>query len=89
MGSLKEMILSQWPQDEENGPKTINDLKLINAGKILENDKTLGESRSPVSEVPEGIITMLAVVRPPMPDKNNEKLQDGSPKQNNCPCMIL
>ncbi|KAI3685408.1 hypothetical protein L6452_34650 [Arctium lappa] len=58
--------------DEENGPKTVNDLKLINAGKILENDKTLAGSRSPVSEVPGGIITMLAVVRPPMPDKNNE-----------------
>ncbi|KAJ0777263.1 putative Ubiquitin-like domain superfamily, UBL3-like, ubiquitin domain-containing protein [Helianthus annuus] len=57
--------------DEENGPKSINDMKLINAGKILENHKTLAESRSPVSEVPGGIITMLVVVRPPMPDRNN------------------
>lgn len=57
--------------DEVNGPKTINDVKLINAGKILENDKTLAESRSPVSEVPGGIITMLVVVRPHIPHKNN------------------
>ncbi|KAJ9560401.1 hypothetical protein OSB04_005561, partial [Centaurea solstitialis] len=71
VGSLKEMILSQWPQDEENGPKTVDDLKLINAGKILENDKTLVESRSLVSEVPGGIITMLVVVRPPMPENGN------------------
>ncbi|KAL4559055.1 hypothetical protein LXL04_031188 [Taraxacum kok-saghyz] len=89
VGSLKEIILSQLPQDEENGPKTINDVKLINAGKILENDKTLAESRSPVSEVPGGIITMLVVVRPHMPDKNNDKLQDGFTKQSSCPCAIL
>nr|XP_043637237.1 membrane-anchored ubiquitin-fold protein 3-like [Erigeron canadensis] len=89
VGSLKEMILSQLPQDEENGPKTINDVKLINAGKILDNDKTLAESRSRVSEVPGCIITMLLVVRPPMSDRNNERLQDDSLKQSNCPCAIL
>ncbi|PWA93372.1 membrane-anchored ubiquitin-fold protein [Artemisia annua] len=89
VGSLKEMILSQLPKDEENGPKTINEVKLINAGKILENHKTLAESRSPVSEVPGGIITMLVVVRPPMPDKNSERLQDDSSKQSSCPCAIL
>ncbi|XP_071737737.1 membrane-anchored ubiquitin-fold protein 3-like [Rutidosis leptorrhynchoides] len=88
VGSLKQMIISQLPQDED-GPKTINDVKLINAGKILENDKTLAESRSRVSEVPGGIITMLVVVRPPMPDKNNERFQDDSTKQSSCPCAIL
>ncbi|KAJ0697929.1 putative Ubiquitin-like domain superfamily, UBL3-like, ubiquitin domain-containing protein [Helianthus annuus] len=45
--------------DKENGPKSINDLKLINTGKILENNKTLVESRSPVSEIPGGAITLL------------------------------
>nr|GFB68377.1 membrane-anchored ubiquitin-fold protein 3-like [Tanacetum cinerariifolium] len=72
-----------------NGPKTINEVKLINAGKILENHKTLAESRSPVSEVPGGIITMLVVVRPPISDKNSERLQDESSKQSSCPCTIL
>lgn len=72
-------LLSWWISlnlltDEENGPKTINEVKLINAGKILENHKTLAESRSPVSEVPGGIITMLVVVRPPLPDKNSGNL---------------
>lgn len=57
--------------DKENGPKTINEVKLINAGKILENNKTLAESRSPVSELPGGAITMLVVVRPPFSDKNS------------------
>ncbi|KAJ0751549.1 putative Ubiquitin-like domain superfamily, UBL3-like, ubiquitin domain-containing protein [Helianthus debilis subsp. tardiflorus] len=60
-------------ENKENGPKTINDVKLINAGKILENNKTLAESRSPVSEIPGGVITMLVVLRPPMADKNSGK----------------
>ncbi|KAI7727646.1 hypothetical protein M8C21_003437 [Ambrosia artemisiifolia] len=75
VGSLKEKVISQWPKDKENGPKTINDMKLINAGKILENNKTLAESRSPVSEI-GGIITMLVVVRPPMAEKNSGRLPE-------------
>lgn len=55
--------------EKENGPKTINDVKLINAGKILENTRTLAESRVPVGELPGGVITMHVVVRPPLSDK--------------------
>ncbi|KAG1341993.1 putative Heparanase-like protein 2 [Cocos nucifera] len=33
---------------KENGPRTVNDLKLINAGKILENNRTLADCRSPI-----------------------------------------
>ncbi|KAF8411523.1 hypothetical protein HHK36_004075 [Tetracentron sinense] len=89
VGSLKEIILAQWPKDKENGPKTINDVKLINAGKILENNKTLAESSVQVSGLPGGVITMHVVVRPPLSDKNNEKLQGDSPKNNRCSCSIL
>lgn len=46
-------------------------MKLINAGKILENNRTLSESRLPVAEVAGAVITMHVVVRPPMVDKNN------------------
>lgn len=59
--------------EKENAPKTINDVKLINAGKILENNKTLAESRSHVSEIPGGVITMHIVMRPPMADKKSGK----------------
>lgn len=89
VGSLKEKIISQWPKEKENAPKTINDVKLINAGKILENNKTLAESRSLVSEIPGGVITMHVVLRPPIADKKSEKLQDGSPKKSSCSCTIL
>ncbi|KAH6786701.1 membrane-anchored ubiquitin-fold protein 6 precursor [Perilla frutescens var. hirtella] len=74
--SLKEKIIAQWPKDKEEGPKSINDIKLINAGKILENNRTVAESRIPLSEVPGAAITMLVVVRPPLPDKHSGRLQE-------------
>ncbi|MCO5589486.1 hypothetical protein L7F22_043453 [Adiantum nelumboides] len=69
ISNLKENILSQWPKEKEYKPKTVNDLKLINAGKILENSKTLAESRVPAGEIPGGVVTMHVVVRPPTSDK--------------------
>ncbi|KAI8550504.1 hypothetical protein RHMOL_Rhmol06G0112200 [Rhododendron molle] len=70
VGSLKERIVAQWPNDKENAPKTVNDVKLINAGKILENNKTLAESRLPIGELPGVVITMHVVVRPPISNNN-------------------
>ncbi|KAH0683620.1 hypothetical protein KY289_021372 [Solanum tuberosum] len=76
--------------DKDSGPKTINDVKLINAGRILENNKTLGESRLPVAEVPGGVITMHVVVRPPMNEKarvhdnNRTAFRHKSPVAHSC-----
>ncbi|KAH1057538.1 hypothetical protein J1N35_035603 [Gossypium stocksii] len=89
VASLKEKILAQWPKDKENCPKTIQDVKLINAGKILENNKTLAESTLSVGELPGGVITMHVVLRLPLSDKKNEKQQDDSPKKSSCSCTIL
>jgi len=89
VGSLKEKIIAQWPKDKENGPKSVNDVKLINAGRILENNRTLAESRVPFSEIPGAAITMHLVIRPPLPDKNSEKQQDDSQKISGCSCTIL
>ncbi|MQL71763.1 hypothetical protein Taro_004063 [Colocasia esculenta] len=58
VASLKEVILARWPQDKEIAPRTINDVKLINGGKILENNQTLAASRVPVADLPGGVITM-------------------------------
>jgi hypothetical protein len=88
VAALKEFVLARWPQDKEIVPKTVNDVKLINAGRILENSKTLAESRVPVGEVPGSVITMHVVVRPPQSNKS-EKQQSNSPKQNRCGCTIL
>lgn len=61
--------------EKENAPKTINDVKLINGGKILENNKTLAESRLPIGELPGGVITMHIVIRPPASEKNTGNSQ--------------
>ncbi|KAL6143555.1 hypothetical protein ACLB2K_054250 [Fragaria x ananassa] len=50
VSTLKESILAQWPKEKENGPRTVKDVKLISAGKILENNKTVGECRSPICD---------------------------------------
>ncbi|KAK2978576.1 hypothetical protein RJ640_006695, partial [Escallonia rubra] len=89
VGALKEKILEQWPKDKENGPKASNDVKLINAGKILEDCRTLAESRAPVGELPGGVITMHVVVRPPFSDKNSDNILDDSPKKSSCSCTIM
>lgn len=87
--SLKEKILSQWPQDKENGPRTVQDVKLIHAGKILENNRTLAECRVPVGELPGSVITMHVVLRPPT-TKNSDKMQNDSPKASCCSsCSIM
>jgi hypothetical protein len=87
VSSLKETILSRWPQEKVMGPRTLSDLKLINAGRILENNRTLAESRVPIGEVPGGVITMHVVVRPPQSD--NEKPGKAAREKTRCRCTIL
>ena len=79
-------LLAEWNllfsfllTDKDIAPKTVNDLKLINAGRILENNRTLAESHVPVGEIPGGVITMHVVVRPPQVDKNSGIADNFSP----------
>ncbi|PNY10509.1 membrane-anchored ubiquitin-fold protein [Trifolium pratense] len=72
IATLKESILAQWPKDKVIGPtRTIKDLKLISAGKILENNRTVGEcqSQSPLCDAPGTVTTMHVVLQPPTTDK--------------------
>ncbi|VAI49280.1 unnamed protein product [Triticum turgidum subsp. durum] len=84
VSALKDFILARWPQDKEITPKTVNDLKLINGGKILENNRTLAESRVTIGEVPGGVITMHVVVRPPQVDKNRGIADNFTPFLSHC-----
>lgn len=59
--------------DKENGPKTVKDVKLINAGRILENHRTVADCRSPLYDVPGGVTTMHVIVQPP-PEKGTKIL---------------
>uniref|UniRef100_A0A7N0VK56 Membrane-anchored ubiquitin-fold protein n=1 Tax=Kalanchoe fedtschenkoi TaxID=63787 RepID=A0A7N0VK56_KALFE len=89
VASLKQHLVAQWPQDKSIIPKSINDVKLIHAGKVLENNKTLAESRIFYGDFPGGVITMHVVVQPPLAKKKSEKKSEESTKQNSCACGIL
>ncbi|XP_021905445.1 membrane-anchored ubiquitin-fold protein 1 isoform X2 [Carica papaya] len=86
IATLKESILSQWPSEMENGPKTVKDVKLISAGKILENNRTVAECRSPLCDAPDAVTTMHVVIQP---HKEREKRVASEPQQNKCGCVIL
>ncbi|KAG0574408.1 hypothetical protein KC19_VG260500 [Ceratodon purpureus] len=89
VANIKESVLNHWLKEKQNGPKSINDLKLIYAGKILENYKTLADSRVLLGEIPGCVITMHVVIRPPTNDKASEKQQSETPKSQTCCCTIL
>ncbi|CAK9163968.1 unnamed protein product [Ilex paraguariensis] len=76
VATLKESILAQWPKEKVSGPMTVKDVKLISAGKILENNRTVGECRSPLCDIPGGVTTMHVVVQPPALEKGIGIVQD-------------
>ena len=57
-------ILFSYVLDKKIAPKGANDIKLINAGKILENNKTVGQCGVPFGDLPKAIIIMHVVVQP-------------------------
>ncbi|CAL9138766.1 unnamed protein product, partial [Musa hybrid cultivar] len=57
-------------------PKVANDVKLISAGKILENSKTIAQCRSPFGEPPADGITMHVVVQPSLTKTKTGELDD-------------
>ncbi|MFQ6653787.1 hypothetical protein Gotur_025010 [Gossypium turneri] len=61
---LKQRIVSDWPKGKTIVPKSVNEVKLISSGKILENNKTVGLCKVPFGEVPGGAIIMHVVVQP-------------------------
>ncbi|CAL1398541.1 unnamed protein product [Linum trigynum] len=86
---LKERIVAEWPKDKKNTPKGANDIKLINAGKILENSKTVGQCKAPFGDLQNGVITMHVVVQPSLAKAKTEKKVDDAPRKNLCSCTIL
>ncbi|KAI4348344.1 hypothetical protein L6164_009079 [Bauhinia variegata] len=83
---LKERIVAEWPKDKKIVPKAANDIKLINAGKILENNKTISQCRTPFGDLP---ITMHVVVQPSLAKARPEKKVDEVPRKHICSCTIL
>lgn len=61
---MLDLILFSNILDKKIAPKGANDIKLINAGKILENNKIVGQCRVHFGDLPEAVITMHVVVQP-------------------------
>lgn len=55
--------------EKENGPRTVKEVKLISAGKVLENNKTVKDYRSPVSNLVGAVTTMHVIIQPPVVEK--------------------
>ncbi|TYI55283.1 hypothetical protein E1A91_D11G131200v1 [Gossypium mustelinum] len=89
VSTLKQRIIAEWPQGKTVTPKSIHDLKLIYAGKVLENNKTLADSRITVGDLPLGVITMHVVVQPSKAKQKTEKSKQEMQKLNPCGCIIL
>ncbi|KNA03817.1 hypothetical protein SOVF_205510 isoform B [Spinacia oleracea] len=102
VANLKERIVADWPKDcsgnahwfraveyKKVTPKVANDVKIINAGKILENSKTVGQCRMPFGELQKGVITMHVVVQPSVAKAKTEKKIDESERKSICSCSIL
>jgi hypothetical protein len=45
-------------------PKVANEVKLISSGKILENNKTVGQCKMPFGDNAGGVLIMHVVVQP-------------------------
>ncbi|XP_019463351.1 PREDICTED: membrane-anchored ubiquitin-fold protein 3 isoform X1 [Lupinus angustifolius] len=61
---LKQRIVSDWPKGKTVIPKAANELKLISSGKILENNKTVGQCKVPLGDIGGGVLIMHVVVQP-------------------------
>ncbi|XP_057965637.1 membrane-anchored ubiquitin-fold protein 3-like isoform X2 [Malania oleifera] len=89
VANVKKRLVAEWPQDKAVIPKSVNDMKLIHAGKFLENSKTLAECRINMGDLPGGVITMHVVVQPSMASKKTENKQEEKTEMNSCSCSIL
>lgn len=50
--------------DKPIAPKSAGDIKLIHAGRVLDDGRTLAESRIHIGDVSGGVLTMHVVVQP-------------------------
>lgn len=100
IATVKKKLLAEWPRAEVSDgasvlsdktvfPKTVDDMKLIHAGRFLENDNTLAESKITIGDLPGEVITIHVVVQPSLGKEKTGKKQREKSKQNSCACSIL
>ncbi|XP_062025770.1 membrane-anchored ubiquitin-fold protein 3-like [Rosa rugosa] len=87
---LKQRVVSDWPKGKTMIPKTSNEVKLMCFGKILENNKTVGQCKLPFGDVGGGgVMVMHVVVQPTIDKAKSDKKIDDLPRKVVCSCSIL
>jgi hypothetical protein len=90
--NVKERVLSLWPKEgplAAEHPTSAADIKLILAGKITDNAKTLQDYKREMGEyTPESIVTMHLVVRPPTAPKAGATGAPDTKEPKGCSCCI-
>ncbi|CAH8388426.1 unnamed protein product [Eruca vesicaria subsp. sativa] len=91
VGILKERIVSEWPKDKKVVPKAASGIKLINAGKILENGRTVAQCKAPFADLHKSVIAMHVVVQPsPTKARPEKKIEEEDASQRSfCSCTIM
>ncbi|KAL1205903.1 Membrane-anchored ubiquitin-fold protein 2 [Cardamine amara subsp. amara] len=89
VATLKETVVAQWPREKENGPKTVKDVKLISAGRILENNKTVGDCRNPVCNLSGAVTTMHVLIQPQVTEKEKKKKKKPKADLKNNVCLCF
>ncbi|GMJ09165.1 hypothetical protein HRI_004585700 [Hibiscus trionum] len=88
VSTLKQKIVAEWPQGNTI-PESINDLKLIHAGKVLENSKTLADCTIKIGDIPVDVITIHVLVQPAKSKRKTVKSKEEMQKLKPCGCIIL
>ena len=69
------LVCSWFELEKENGPRTVKEVKLISAGKVLDNNKTVKDYRSPVSTLVDAVTTMHVIIQPLLTEKGIQREQ--------------
>uniref|UniRef100_A0A7N0ZSN9 Membrane-anchored ubiquitin-fold protein n=1 Tax=Kalanchoe fedtschenkoi TaxID=63787 RepID=A0A7N0ZSN9_KALFE len=89
IAAVKQTIVDDWPNDKEMVPMSVNEIKLIHAGKILDSDQTVGRSRMSFADPEQEAIIMHVVLQPFTGNNKSEKNSDKTPKCTCASCSIM
>lgn len=91
---VKETAFTQWPAEgplSKENPTSAADLRILCAGKFLDNGKTLSDYRKEMGDPDAGtVVTMHVLVRPAYAGKAAHKdvADDSKKAKSGCACVI-
>lgn len=97
VAETKQQLINSWvnaggPGGDASRPTGPDDLKIIHAGRVLENSKSLSDYTIPTSEV----VTMHLMIVPPAAKPEEPKVADakagaqaGAAETTRCSCTLL